>query len=337
MAHRPAFPARGVRRLFRAIGLHPEDPREPVMVRGGRALVVATNHGWLDIGRPTGVFASELTVAYYHFLDAGMEVDVASPSGGLIPVDPLSRMAVIRTPSDDRFLGDPVLRAKVTDSTAVGDLDITAYDIVYLAGGWGAAYDFGFSEPLAAAMSQADAAGAIIGGVCHGPLGLINATTPDGRPLPRGPTGHRRVQPADPRVADHLDPATSRGRAPRPAVAVRVTPGPVGRAGQPLGGRRQPGDWAEPERRTDGGAGDAGAGPATPRRSYDPTLLRTSRTGKPLGGGVGAGAMLGEAAAHLRDRGGEGEDVPGDELVVVVGRDGVPIDAVGGDGDLGNQ
>lgn len=83
-------------------------------------------------------------------------------------------MAVIRTPSDDRFLADPVLRAKVTDSAAVGDLDVTAYDIVYLAGGWGAAYDFGYSGPLADAITRADAAGMIIGGVCHGPLGLIN-------------------------------------------------------------------------------------------------------------------------------------------------------------------
>lgn len=186
MVRRPALPARWVRRLLRAIGLHPEDPRVPVVADGGRALVVATNHGWLDIGQPTGVFASEMTVAYYLFLDAGMEVDVASPAGGLIPVDPLSRMVVIRTPSDDRFLADPVLRAKVTDSLAVSDLDVAAYDIVYLAGGWGAAYDFGLSEPLAAVITQADAAGAIIGGVCHGPLGLINATAPDGRPLLEG-------------------------------------------------------------------------------------------------------------------------------------------------------
>ena len=41
---------------------------------------MATNHGVLDIGKPTGVFAVELTVPYYLFLDAGMDVDVASPA-----------------------------------------------------------------------------------------------------------------------------------------------------------------------------------------------------------------------------------------------------------------
>ena len=64
---------------------------------GKRALVVATNVAWLDIGEPTGVFASEMTVPYYAFLDAGMEVDVASPAGGMIAVDPKSLKPVIRT------------------------------------------------------------------------------------------------------------------------------------------------------------------------------------------------------------------------------------------------
>ena len=140
---------------------------------GRRALVVATNHGTLDIGKPTGVFASELTVPYYAFLDAGMDVDVASPLGGVIPVDPLSLKPVVRTEADDRFLADDDLRAKVTDSLADRRRSTSAaYDLVYLAGGWGAAFDFGFSEPLAAAITEANAAGKVIGGICHGPLGL---------------------------------------------------------------------------------------------------------------------------------------------------------------------
>lgn len=176
-----------LRRSVQRIGLHPDDESTPpVRLDGHRAVVVATNHGVLDIGKPTGVFASELSAAYYGFVDAGMAVDVASPLGGVIPVDPLSVNPIIRTESDDRFLSDGELRAKVTDSAAIGTLDIATYDIVYLAGGWGAAFDFGFSEPLAAAITEANAQDRIIGGVCHGPLGLINATAADGRPLVQG-------------------------------------------------------------------------------------------------------------------------------------------------------
>ena len=180
-------PARGLRKVLQRIGMHPEDTETlDVDLAGRRAVVVATNHGVLDVGKPTGVFASEMTVPYYAFLDAGMDVDVASPNGGVIPVDPQSLKPVIRTEADDRFMVDDDFRAKVTSSLAVGDLDIDAYDIVYLAGGWGAAFDLGFSEELGAKVTEANAKGRVIGGVCHGPLGLLQAKAADGSPLVEG-------------------------------------------------------------------------------------------------------------------------------------------------------
>ncbi|MCW2757773.1 MAG: putative sulfatase, partial [Nocardioidaceae bacterium] len=135
---------------------------------------------------PTGVFASELTVPYYYFLDAGMYVDVASPAGGVIPVDPMSLKPVLRSAADDRYLEDDVLHSLLADSRAVVDLDVHDYDLVFLAGGWGASFDLAQSPELAVRMGEADAAGLVIGGICHGPLGLLNATRPDGRPLVQG-------------------------------------------------------------------------------------------------------------------------------------------------------
>ncbi len=180
-------PARALRKLLGRAGLHPHDTETfDGDVAGRRALVIATNHGVLEIGKATGVYASELTVPYYAFLDAGMEVDVASPKGGVIPVDPVSLRPPLRSEACDRFLADPVLREKVTESLAVGDVDIEAYDIVFLAGGWGAAFDLGFSEELGAQITAANERGAVIGGVCHGPLGLLKATAPDGSPLVAG-------------------------------------------------------------------------------------------------------------------------------------------------------
>ena len=186
--HTPMPAARLLRRALQRAGMHPDGdtPAGNVDMTGRRALVVATNHGVLDVGKATGVFASEMTVPYYAFGDAGMEVDVASPAGGVIPVDPMSLKSVIRTEADDRFLGDEQFRAQVSESRAVGDLDMADYDIVYLAGGWGAAFDLGFSADLAAKISEADALDRVIGGVCHGPLGLIGAHRGDGRPLVEG-------------------------------------------------------------------------------------------------------------------------------------------------------
>jgi len=183
----PPPPARALRKLLQRAGMHPEDTETiDVDLAGRRALCIATNHGVLDIGKPTGVFASELTVPYYAFLDAGMEVDVASPRGGVIPVDPQSLRAPVRTEACDRFLADDDLRAKITESLAIANVDIDDYDIVCLAGGWGAAFDLGFSDELGSQMTRANENGAIIGGVCHGPLGLLKATAPDGSPLVAG-------------------------------------------------------------------------------------------------------------------------------------------------------
>jgi putative intracellular protease/amidase len=93
---------------------------------------------------------------------------------------------VIRSAEDDRFLADDDLREKVTNSLAIGDVDIAAYDIVFLAGGWGAAFDLGTSDALGEKITEANALGKVIGGVCHGPLGLLKATAADGRPLVEG-------------------------------------------------------------------------------------------------------------------------------------------------------
>ena len=113
------------------------------------------------------------------------------PTGGMVAVDPKSLRPVIRTAEDDRFLVDDEFRAKVSDSQAIGDLDMSDYDIVFLAGGWGAAFDFGFSEALGEKMTEANAAGLVMGGVCHGPLGLINAKAADGSPLVAGARSRR--------------------------------------------------------------------------------------------------------------------------------------------------
>jgi putative intracellular protease/amidase len=183
----PSVPKLATRRLLRWLGIHPEDSEAVALdLAGTRALCVATNHGVLDIGVATGVFASELTVPYYLFLDAGMQVDVASPLGGVIPEDPLSKKATIRTPQDDRLLDDPVFRQKLMRSRMIADLDFTGYDIIYFAGGWGAAFDLGQSEELGRQVSEAYAAGRVLGGICHGPLGLLRGRTPSGELIVKG-------------------------------------------------------------------------------------------------------------------------------------------------------
>jgi putative intracellular protease/amidase len=174
--------------ILHKAGLHPEYDGVPVELGAGkRALIITTSHGVLSEpgateGPPTGVMASEFTHPYYNFIDAGIEVDLASIKGGEIPIDPQTLNYVIRTPEDERFLDDSVLQAKVEHSIGVDGIDFTQYDIVFLAGGWGAAYDLGQSAVLGEKISDAyySSREPLIGGVCHGVLGLINARDKDG-------------------------------------------------------------------------------------------------------------------------------------------------------------
>lgn len=178
-----AFALPGV--LHRA-GLHPEYVGPTFQLHGKRALIVTTSHGVLsapgeDTGEPTGVMASEFTHPYYAFTDAGMLVDVASVKGGEIPIDPQTLYYFIRSPEDERFLKDPILQAKVENSLRIDDVEFTAYDAVFIAGGWGAAYDLGQSEVLGAKISDAYYSDRpVLGSVCHGALGFIRARSRDG-------------------------------------------------------------------------------------------------------------------------------------------------------------
>jgi putative intracellular protease/amidase len=171
---------------LRAMGLHPHYNGPKYQLPGGRALIITTSHDQLGDKGKTGVFASEMTAPYYEFKAGGMNVDLASIKGGPIPIDPLSFKWFIKSEYDDRFLKDPELQQKVSQSLKIDDIDFTKYDIIYLAGGWGAAYDLGFSEVLGKKISQAYAAGKVIGGVCHGPLGLLLARDEQGNPLVKG-------------------------------------------------------------------------------------------------------------------------------------------------------
>ena len=177
----------GLPLILHAAGLHPEYLGPKYSLPEGRALIITTSHDRLgEDGDKTGVAASEMTEPYYVFKESGMKVDLASIKGGEIPVDPMTLFWFIRSDYDDRYLSDEVFQQQAKNSYRIDDIDFKKYDIIYLAGGWGAAYDLGYSTVLGKKISEAYAAGKVVGGVCHGPLGLLLATDEKGNPLVAG-------------------------------------------------------------------------------------------------------------------------------------------------------
>lgn len=190
----------GLPHLLTGLGLHPHYEVPAMDLSGKRALIVTTSQDTLgETGKATGVAASEMTAPYYAFLDSGMDVDLASIQGGQIPIDPVGLKWPVASASDKRYLKDPLFQSKVSRSYQIDQVDTTQYDIVFLAGGWGAAYDFGQSAELGEKVAIAYANGAIVGGVCHGPLGFLQAYGEDGKLIVEG----RRISAAtDKQIAE---------------------------------------------------------------------------------------------------------------------------------------
>lgn len=66
--------------------------------------------------------------------------------GGLIPFEKMSLRWPVASRADKRFRKDETLQRKARESLASRDVDSSAYDVIFFAGGWGAAYDLGCSD-----------------------------------------------------------------------------------------------------------------------------------------------------------------------------------------------
>jgi putative intracellular protease/amidase len=152
-----------------------------------KILAIATSADPSLKGKKTGLWLSELT----HFLDvivkAGWEFDVASPRGGKIPLDEGSATeSQLKDPVNARFMKDPRFVAQLESSIALSDIDPSAYDAAYLAGGHGTMFDFRESADLKAVLAAIYGAGRPLSGVCHGVSGLVDVLDANGKYVVEG-------------------------------------------------------------------------------------------------------------------------------------------------------
>lgn len=158
----------------------------------GKLLAIVTSVGEYDkVGFRTGLWLGELT----HFLDAaeeaGHSVDIASPLGGYVPIDPESLMmqemgaAVGLKSAVHKRYQDRVFMNRLQDSLKIADLNAEAYDAIYLTGGHGVMFDFSDND-LASLVTSFYQEGKVVSAVCHGPCGLLEATLEDGEHLLKG-------------------------------------------------------------------------------------------------------------------------------------------------------
>lgn len=147
-------------------------------------MIVTSNAKMGNTGKATGIWAEELTVPYYALLDAGAHIEIASPNGGAVTLDPSSiKVKGQNEASVERFLADAMALSKIHKTLPVSKVNAATFDAVYFPGGHGTMWDLPEDEGVTKAVEAAYAADKIIAAVCHGPAGLVSAKRPDGKSI----------------------------------------------------------------------------------------------------------------------------------------------------------
>jgi putative intracellular protease/amidase len=153
-----------------------------------KILIIVTNADeYHTVGLRTGLWLGELV----HFWDvaeeAGFAMDIASPAGGKIPLDPesLTRQMLDDLGTRKRYL-DRAFMDRLKDTMKISAANVDDYDAIYLTGGHGVMFDFPQSEDLEDLIAKFLETGRVVSTVCHGAAGLLNVTLGDGEPLVKG-------------------------------------------------------------------------------------------------------------------------------------------------------
>lgn len=150
-------------------------------------MILTSNSRMGGSDKPTGLWAEELAAPYYALTDAGAQVTLVSPLGGVVPVDPSSLKPVGENDAVvERFLADADLQAKIKVTKRARDVDATVFDAVFFPGGHGTMWDLPIDAGVTRAVTTAYAAGKLIASVCHGAAGLVSAKRPDGLSIVHG-------------------------------------------------------------------------------------------------------------------------------------------------------
>lgn len=158
-----------------------------LVVKPHKVLIVVTNHTkFPSRDDKTGLWLTELTHFYTPMKEAGLEVDIASPSGGVVPLDERSLSWLYTDREADAYLADSAFMALLKSSKPAASVDPAEYVAVYFAGGHGAMWDFRGNAHLKRIAETIYRRGGIVSSVCHGAAALIDLQTEDGLPLIRG-------------------------------------------------------------------------------------------------------------------------------------------------------
>jgi putative intracellular protease/amidase len=146
-----------------------------------KILMVLTSHDELgNTGKKTGFWVEEFAAPYYAFIDAGVEVTLATPKGGQAPIDPTSTLEDFQTAATARYDGDDTAQAKIATTVKLSSLNESDFNGVFYPGGHGPLWDLtdnADSISLIESFLKADKA---VATVCHASAALLNVKQASG-------------------------------------------------------------------------------------------------------------------------------------------------------------
>ena len=152
-----------------------------------KVLIVLTSHDQLgDTGLKTGFWLEEFAAPYYRFVDAGVDITLASVAGGQPPLDPKSELPDFQTEATHRFNEDKPAQQALANTVKLSDVKAEDFDTVFYPGGHGPLWDLTDNADSIALIEAFLKADKPVGAVCHATNVLLNVKDDDGEFVIRG-------------------------------------------------------------------------------------------------------------------------------------------------------
>ena len=150
-------------------------------------LIVLTSHDKLgDTDNKTGFWLEEFASPYYTLLDAGATITLASPKGGLPPLDPSSNAPDFQTQATKRFEADEQANKILANTIKLSSVKESDFDAVMYPGGHGPLWDLTNDEDSISLIEDFVKANKPVASVCHAPSVLLNVKLENGDYLVKG-------------------------------------------------------------------------------------------------------------------------------------------------------
>ncbi|WP_461631486.1 type 1 glutamine amidotransferase domain-containing protein [Labilibaculum euxinus] len=152
-----------------------------------KILFVLTSHSQMgNTGHKTGFWVEEFANPYYTLVDQGVDITIATPKGGVAPIDPTSSLPQNATEDTKRFNQDEAVQKKINETIALVDINFEDYDAVFYPGGHGPLWDLAEDATSAKLIQDFNATKKPIAFVCHAPAALRHVKNAQGEFLVKG-------------------------------------------------------------------------------------------------------------------------------------------------------